>query len=556
MIYITLFIALVSALVVKETAYGRVQGDLINGELIKFSNIPYAAPPVKENRWRRPVHPAPWHDIYHEAKIKRCPQELSDVSKNYTEDCLYLDVYAPSKNDTELFPVMVWLQDGAHGLTSTFNAHEGNAVLVHVNYRVGIFGFLGHSEFATEDIDESTGNYGLMDQVFALRWIKQNIINFGGDPEKITLLGEGFGATGICTLLTKAETFGLYQKVVMASADCGSGMLHQSLDTVREYAERYTKDVVKCDLDILGGDRWRQCLRNASTTDLIRSPIDAKRSSFSSRIFPWTYTIDKSSAGVMDIPVNQIKRGIWARVPVMAGYNEKDGSIVIPLYTTSEGSPSKNESITALFNQFYPDNANVVAAAEDYFTQHPDDSSFGMILRDDMFKCAFRDFTLFASVDTTVYSYVVQSTKHEDIMGAILHNSDIEDMEYAWRHPFYPSHLESPISAPDQLTSTVQKYWTDFAVSENSIGNDFSDAWPKFDDRERVRYISETHQAMRQAQLSQCNFVNTIPFLWGQTTEEPGNEQESPIYSSFLFLILIFLCCILSCRVAISADFK
>merc|ERR1719471_1469650 len=94
-----------------------------------------------------------------------------------------------------------------------------------------------------------------------------------------------------------------------------------------------------------------------------------------------------------------------------------------------------------------------------------------MILRDDMFKCAFRDFTLFASVDTTVYSYVVQSTKNEDIMGAILHNSDIEDMEYAWRHPFYPSHLESPISAPDQLTSTVQKYWTDFAVSENSIGS-------------------------------------------------------------------------------------
>ena len=111
-----------------------------------------------------------------------------------------------------------------------------------------------------------------MDQIFALQWVKRNIANFGGDPSKVTLHGEGIGATSICTMLTKPETFGLYRNVIMESPDCGSGIFHHPLEVRRQYSELHTKSFSRCDIDFLGGERWKKCLRNASTTDLMMPP--------------------------------------------------------------------------------------------------------------------------------------------------------------------------------------------------------------------------------------------------------------------------------------------
>ena len=190
------------------TAEGEVQGAAADG-LIEYKGIPYAAPPTGDLRWRAP-QPAPARDgvLVADDYGNRCIQRpategfaMEDAfTQPQTEDCLYLNIYRPDSGDTGL-PVMVWIPGGGliAGSGSRPVNHGGNlarlgVVVVAINYRLGSFGFFAHPELSARDPDGGRlFNYGLMDQVAALEWVRDNIGAFGGDPANVTIFGESAG---------------------------------------------------------------------------------------------------------------------------------------------------------------------------------------------------------------------------------------------------------------------------------------------------------------------------------------------------------------------------
>ncbi len=214
--------------VVRTTA-GLLRGVIHDG-LREFKGIPYAKPPVGALRWTMPRPPKPWKGIRDARKYgSACPQlsryGLTEASDN--EDCLTINVTAPysGKPLRRKRPVIVWIHGGAFvgGSSSLYPlgtlAKAGDAVMVSLNYRLGVFGFMAHPAFAKAH----DGGYGLEDQRLALRWVKHNIAAFGGDPRNITIAGESAGAASVCMhILAPQETRGLFEKAIIESAGCAT----------------------------------------------------------------------------------------------------------------------------------------------------------------------------------------------------------------------------------------------------------------------------------------------------------------------------------------------
>ena len=206
-----------------------VTGDLIgvtaNGA-DAFKGIPYAAPPIGDLRWRAPKPPQPWstprsaEDYGHSCPQRSPPEHVLPSSRGATtsEDCLTLNVWTPTQRPQQAMPVMVWIHGGGNSTgTSAQTYYDGTAfardgvVLVSFNYRLGALGFFTHP--ATK-----AANFGLQDQLAALRWVKQNIKAFGGDPGNVTVFGESAGGTDILTLMTTRKAAGYFHKAIVESA--------------------------------------------------------------------------------------------------------------------------------------------------------------------------------------------------------------------------------------------------------------------------------------------------------------------------------------------------
>jgi para-nitrobenzyl esterase len=197
-----------------------------------FEGIPYAAPPLGDLRWRAPQPVIPWNGVRSTAKpAPACLQnDYRWNHSNYTygsEDCLTLDVRSPAQKKQKL-PVMLWIHGGSNragassGMVYSRITGQG-VVLVAVQYRLGIFGFLSHRALAKEQ-NGSSGNYGLMDQIAALKWVRDNIAKFGGDPGNVTIFGESAGSQDVSLLLSAPSARGLFHKAIMQSGTPGFGV--------------------------------------------------------------------------------------------------------------------------------------------------------------------------------------------------------------------------------------------------------------------------------------------------------------------------------------------
>jgi para-nitrobenzyl esterase len=219
--------ALAAQLTVK-TEQGKVHGKQINhGKVRAFLGLPYAAPPVGDLRWKAPEPPASWKGTRNATRYgARCEQRdvFADMifqDAGPSEDCLYLNVFTPAKaRSKSKLPVMFWIHGGGYlGGSASEPRHNGDflptkgVVLVTINYRLGVFGFLVTSDLADE-ANGSAGNYGLMDMIAALQWVKANIEKFGGDPENVTIFGESAGSMAVSTLMASPMASGLFQKAI------------------------------------------------------------------------------------------------------------------------------------------------------------------------------------------------------------------------------------------------------------------------------------------------------------------------------------------------------
>ena len=208
----------------------RVEGGLLegvaDGDLTVYKGIPFAAPPVGDLRWRAP-QPAPkWEgvrkaDHYAPACV---PSMGGPAPSGVSEDCLYLNIWTPAKSPSERVPVLVWIYGGGFNMGATsYPVHDGaklarhEVVLVSIGYRVGILGFFAHPELSAESPHRVSGNYGLLDMIAGLAWIRRNIAAFGGDPKKVTIFGESAGGIAVSMLCASPPSKGLFDGAISES---------------------------------------------------------------------------------------------------------------------------------------------------------------------------------------------------------------------------------------------------------------------------------------------------------------------------------------------------
>src|ERR1700722_5461186 len=199
-----------------------------SAEVQVYKGIPYAAPPVGNLRWREPQPAAHWDGVRKADQFGAiCTQPAfrgagpDAKPPNTSEDCLFLNVWTSATSASDRRPVMVWIHPGGYqtgsGSTPGFDG-EGLAkkgvVLVTINYRLGVFGFFSHPELTKESEHHTSGNYALMDQAAALRWVQKNIAGFGGDPRRVTVFGDSAGSSSIANLMGSPQAKGLFQRAV------------------------------------------------------------------------------------------------------------------------------------------------------------------------------------------------------------------------------------------------------------------------------------------------------------------------------------------------------
>lgn len=258
-----------------KTRFGVVEGTTENGIAI-YKGIPFASPPVGELRWKAPVDPKPWKGVreckaFAASPIQSKPvpfmcwtEEFIAPPEPLSEDCLYLNVWSGAKTPNEKRPVFVWIYGGGFNSGSAAcDIYDGKeyakkgVVFVSINYRVGALGFLVHTALNQEGTGTS-GNYGLLDQVQALKWIKENIAAFGGDPANVTIAGQSAGSMSVNCLVASPKAAGLFHKAIAQSG----GMLGGRLLGTREEMEQ-------------AGEELRKKLGVSSIADMRQLPADS-----------------------------------------------------------------------------------------------------------------------------------------------------------------------------------------------------------------------------------------------------------------------------------------
>ncbi len=308
-----------------KTEQGKVQGKTINdGKVNAFLGLPYAAPPVGDLRWKAPEAPAKWKDTRDATKFgAHCAQlpvfqDMIFQDSGPSEDCLFLNVYAPAtaKSDSKL-PVMFWIHGGGYaGGGSSEPRHNGDflplkgVVLVTINYRLGVFGFLVTDELAKE-ANGSAGNYGLMDMVAALRWVHANIEKFGGDPKNVTIFGESAGSFAVSTLMASPMAQGLFHRAIGESGAAFPSGVNLGGDTV---VERSKTDGAW--MQTIGANSLKD-LRAMSTDQILDAAKKKGMTGFSPVV----------DGKVLTEPVPEtFAAGKQAHVPLLAGWNADEGS--------------------------------------------------------------------------------------------------------------------------------------------------------------------------------------------------------------------------------------
>lgn len=231
------------------TKQGAVKGFCSEDkQTVVFRGVPYAQPPVGDLRFRRPQEHEPWEGVRDCTRFSAvCPQAdlrgMDLYGKEFydgeevvmSEDCLYLNIWTPAGSTPESgLPVLFWIHGGAfmhgHGSEKEFDG-EGFAkkgvILVTINYRVNAFGFFAHPDLEAENAERVSGNYGILDQIFALRWVRENIAAFGGDPEKVTIFGQSAGCMSVQTIISSPLSAGMMRGAVLQSGG-GIRALHET----------------------------------------------------------------------------------------------------------------------------------------------------------------------------------------------------------------------------------------------------------------------------------------------------------------------------------------
>ena len=328
-----------------ETICGKLRGQKRDGYVL-YRGVPYAEPPVGALRWRPPVKKAPWEGVLEADDWKNISVQPPNISEMYrrefysdpayerpmSEDCLYLHIWTPDRPGK--YPVAVWIHGGAFmaGFSSEIEfdgaeyARRG-VILVSVEYRCNLFGFLCHPWLSAESADGRSGNYGILDQLCAIEWVKENIAAFGGDPDNITIFGQSAGAMSVQTIVSSPKARGLAAKAILQSGGSYREGLHRDL-SMKE-AEAYGLMLS----DILGVSSLEQ-LREVPAEVLLAAIPELFKASGSEQLF----LIPVIDGNVLDCGYYEtMDEGKVLDIPYLLGSVKDD--ILCPPKASVEDSP-------------------------------------------------------------------------------------------------------------------------------------------------------------------------------------------------------------------------
>lgn len=311
-----------------QTELGTLEGVARNG-IVTFEGVPFAAPPVGDLRWRAPQPPAPWKGVRKADRFgpscmqfkagERLPWTREFMVQNeVSEDCLYLNIWTPKVGAVIHLPVIVFIHGGGFSEGSgAIEIYDGTnlaakgAVVVTINYRLGVFGFLSYPGLTAESAHHSSGNYGLLDQIAALKWVKANIAAFGGDPHNVTIWGQSAGAFSVGALIASPVAAGLFQH---AQADSGLGFTSLPMLNLNAAEQNGIKFAAEHHAASL------KQLRALSAESLLPDPNDhmAGALRFSPIVDGWI---------LPDTPNNMNAKGDDNDVPVITGYQAGDSAL-------------------------------------------------------------------------------------------------------------------------------------------------------------------------------------------------------------------------------------
>ncbi|MFJ3908314.1 carboxylesterase/lipase family protein [Streptomyces vinaceus] len=469
---------------VVKTDHGRVRG-VSHGSYATFDGIPYAAPPTGPLRWREPAPAAAWQGVRDATQpAPRCVQMPAPGASAVvgSEDCLYLNVTAPTRNPAgKKRPVLVWMHGGAFlgGSGADYSAERlavrGDTVVVTVNYRLGVFGYFGHPGLG------SAPPFGLMDQQAALRWVQENAKGFGGDPRNVTLFGESAGALSICAHLTSPTAAGLFQRAVLQSGSCLTSFPPGALGPGTPAYEPFAAEA---DVQTAGAEAARQlgcttggadevlaCLRGQGTDRLATAQLmqSFNRPAFGNALLPLA-------------PGQALASGRFHRVPVILGTNHDEMRMFVGLSLAAFPIRTEDDYRARLVDAFGPAAPAVEAQypAED----HPTPAlAWAAALTDRSFTCT----TLAAGRAIAVrapglplYGYEFSDPGAPVLSGLPADPGFPYGAAHGFEMPFLFSSLptERPLTdAQHALSDRMVDYWTGFARTgnPNAAGAPF---WP------------------------------------------------------------------------------
>jgi len=453
---------------VVATDRGVVRGAIVNG-LRAFRGIPYAAPPVGALRWRPPQAHAAWKGVRDATTFgSACPQSFGPFGVPSTnEDCLFLNVFTPpGANPSSRLPVMFWIHGGAliTGESTDYDPAalvKRGVVVVTINYRLGLLGFLAHPALSAESATHDSGDYGLMDQQFALGWVKRNIARFGGNPANVTIFGESAGGLSVRSQLVSPGANGLFQHAIVES-----GAYAETVPTLAQ-----AEDTGKTLAAAMGcSDQTAACLRALPVATLLSHETAISQLPNISSVLPQQYA-------------TAFATGAFNRVPVLAGSNHDEWMLFVDLLNSQLGNPVTPENyqaqVAATLQLPSPALAAPIVALYPLSGYPTPYNALGAVGTDSIFACNARADVQRLSLYVPTYQYefndpsppmIFQLNPVPYSLGAY-HASEIQYL--------FPSGASQLDASQQVLAAAMEGYWTNFAKTGNPNGTGLP-AWPAY----------------------------------------------------------------------------
>ncbi|RPJ59704.1 MAG: carboxylesterase family protein [Acidobacteria bacterium] len=488
----------------------RTESGLVRGSgtgVVAFKGIPYAAPPLGPLRWKAPQAALRWQGTRDAIEYcAGCPQPpFPGVPPTQSEDCLGLNIWTPAKTAKDKLPVMVWIHGGGFMVGSSAQpTYDGDilarqgVVVVSFNYRLGVLGFLAHPELSRESAEKVSGNYGLLDQIAALKWVQRNIAGFGGDPKKVTIFGESAGGVSVFSLLVSPLAKGLFSRAIAQSGTWIFTPIRHLRASWYGYQSAEEEGAAL-------GDLAR--LRGLSLQDLMKLPRPKADSLFDLNQPCYRPVVDECV--LPGDPSELFERGEFARVPLLTGTNADEAALFMILF----GRVRTTTDYRAWLSERFGDRAADKLCAAFPVEKDPDVAdAVKRLVTDFVFLEPTRSVALSMQSKAPVYFYHfsrVSPGGKTSKLGAH-HAAELVYAFGTYKAPIMPVSPQAYDEVDMALGKVIMGAWVQFAKTGNPNGAGLAE-WPRYTSGdERCLEFGDTIRATKLPGASRIQMMQAI----------------------------------------------